>query len=276
MRATFRKEKLSMEPLKERERKILNYMKDEIKKKGYPPTVREICTALGIKSTSTTHKDIENLELKGYIKKDPAKPRALMIIDPDPVGDEGDSANKHYDNSKDERFDVVDVPVVGRIAAGTPILAVQNIEDTIPVPARFLSRGNNFMLTVKGESMVEAGILDGDYILVQQQDTANNDTIENNPEHVEKFMAATTKGYEYAIENPEDAAQIIHKYAPDYDIEMLTRSQKYLADKYSEGVERWGVMKDEVWDGYTEFMYESGLIKEMIPASDCYTNQFLK
>ncbi|HHU17384.1 MAG: ABC transporter substrate-binding protein [Anaerovoracaceae bacterium] len=105
---------------------------------------------------------------------------------------------------------------------------------------------------------------------------ANNDTIENNPEHVEKFMAATTKGYEYAIENPEDAAQIIHKYAPDYDIEMLTRSQKYLADKYSEGVERWGVMKDEVWDGYTEFMYESGLIKEMIPASDCYTNQFLK
>ncbi|HHU17390.1 MAG: transcriptional repressor LexA [Anaerovoracaceae bacterium] len=166
-----------MEPLKERERKILNYMKDEIKKKGYPPTVREICTALGIKSTSTTHKDIENLELKGYIKKDPAKPRALMIIDPDPVGDEGDSANKHYDNSKDERFDVVDVPVVGRIAAGTPILAVQNIEDTIPVPARFLSRGNNFMLTVKGESMVEAGILDGDYILVQQQDTANNGDI---------------------------------------------------------------------------------------------------
>lgn len=105
---------------------------------------------------------------------------------------------------------------------------------------------------------------------------ANNDMIKNNPELVEKFMAATTKGYEYAIENPEDAAQIIHKYAPDYDIEMLKKSQKYLADKYSEGVERWGTMKDEVWDRYTEFMYESGLIKEMIPASDCYTNQFLK
>jgi len=166
-----------MEPLKERERKILKYMKDEIKKKGYPPTVREMCTALGIKSTSTTHKDLENLELKGYIKKDPAKPRALMIIDPDSDVGEGNSADAHSTNDKDVRSDVVDVPVVGRIAAGTPILAVQNIEDTIPVPARFLSRGNSFMLTVKGESMVEAGILDGDYILVHQQDVANNGDI---------------------------------------------------------------------------------------------------
>lgn len=166
-----------MEPLKERERKILNYMKEEIRKKGYPPTVREICTALGIKSTSTTHKDIENLELKGYIKKDPAKPRALMIIDPETEGSEKDTASIPYDNGNDERLDIVDVPVVGRIAAGTPILAVQNIEDTIPVPARFLPRGNSFMLTVKGESMVEAGILDGDYILVHQQDTANNGDI---------------------------------------------------------------------------------------------------
>lgn len=166
-----------MEPLKERERKILKYMKDEIKKKGYPPTVREMCTALGIKSTSTTHKDLENLELKGYIKKDPAKPRALMIIDPDSDVGEGNSADAHSTNDKDGRSDVVDVPVVGRIAAGTPILAVQNIEDTIPVPARFLSRGNSFMLTVKGESMVEAGILDGDYILVHQQDVANNGDI---------------------------------------------------------------------------------------------------
>ncbi|MDD4564534.1 MAG: transcriptional repressor LexA [Eubacteriales bacterium] len=166
-----------MEELKDRERRILKYMKDEIKKKGYPPTVREMCSALGIKSTSTTHKDIENLELKGYIKKDPAKPRALMIIDTDTAGDEGHAANECSANVQYERTDVVDVPVVGRIAAGTPILAEQNIDDSIPVPARFLSRGNSFMLTVKGESMVEAGILDGDYILVHQQNTANNGDI---------------------------------------------------------------------------------------------------
>lgn len=169
-----------MEPLKDRERKILTYMKDEIKKKGYPPTVREMCTALGIKSTSTTHKDLENLEMKGYIKKDPAKPRALMIIDPDTgssfrVGEETPAA--YGRNDRPDRADVIDVPVVGRIAAGTPILAEQNVDDTIPVPARFLSKGSNFMLTVKGESMVEAGIMDGDYILVQQQNTANNGDI---------------------------------------------------------------------------------------------------
>ncbi|MDD4564528.1 MAG: ABC transporter substrate-binding protein [Eubacteriales bacterium] len=104
----------------------------------------------------------------------------------------------------------------------------------------------------------------------------NHDMIENNPELAEKFMSATAKGYEYVIENPEDAALIIQKYAPDYDLNMLTKSQKYLAGKYSEGAERWGLMKDEVWNGYTEFMYENGLIEEMIPASDCYTNQFLK
>lgn len=169
-----------MEPLKDRERKILTYMKEEIRKKGYPPTVREMCTALGIKSTSTTHKDLENLERKGYIKKDPAKPRALMIIDPDSghrfeVHEEIPAAYGSSDRT--ERSDVVDVPVIGRIAAGTPILAEQNIEDTIPVPSRFLSKGNSFMLTVKGESMVEAGIMDGDYILVQQQNTANNGDI---------------------------------------------------------------------------------------------------
>jgi repressor LexA len=169
-----------MEPLKDRERRILTYMKDEIRKKGYPPTVREMCSALGIKSTSTTHKDLENLELKGYIKKDPAKPRALMIMDPDTghrfeVREETPAVYGVSDRA--ERADVVDVPVVGRIAAGTPILAEQNIEDTIPVPARFLSNGNNFMLTVRGESMVEAGILDGDYILVNQQNTANNGDI---------------------------------------------------------------------------------------------------
>jgi repressor LexA len=166
-----------MEALKDRERKILTYMKDEIKKKGYPPTVREMCTALGIKSTSTTHKDLENLEMKGYIKKDPAKPRALMIIDPETGKSFGESGAAEPAREQMERADVVDVPVIGRIAAGTPILAEQNIDDTIPVPVRFLPKGNSFMLTVRGESMIEAGIMDGDYILVHQQNTANNGEI---------------------------------------------------------------------------------------------------
>jgi repressor LexA len=166
-----------MEPLKDRERKILTYMKEEIRKKGYPPTVREMCTALGIKSTSTTHKDLENLELKGYIKKDPSKPRALMIIDPDTGKSEGEAVNVPQAAETADRTDVVDIPVIGRIAAGTPILAEQNIDDTIPVPSRFLPKGNSFMLTVRGESMVEAGIFDGDYILVHQQNTADNGDI---------------------------------------------------------------------------------------------------
>lgn len=164
-----------MEKLKEREQKILTYMKNEIREKGYPPTVREICTALGIKSTSTAHKYIDNLEKKGYIKKDPAKPRALMIIDSEAEAAGLEKVSSPIENA--ERTDIADIPVVGRIAAGSPILADENVEDTFPVPTRYLPKGNNFMLTVKGESMVDAGIFDGDYILVNQQNSANNGDI---------------------------------------------------------------------------------------------------
>lgn len=164
-----------MAVLKEREQRILNYMKDEIKTKGYPPTVREICSALNIKSTSTAHKDIENLVKQGYLVKDPSKPRALMVVDP--AGDSGNSENTYSNVSSYSRNDIVDIPVVGRVAAGTPILAEQNIEDTFPIPERYASPGNNYMLRVKGESMIEAGIMDGDLILVQQSDTANNGEI---------------------------------------------------------------------------------------------------
>ncbi|MGI6258139.1 MAG: transcriptional repressor LexA [Anaerovoracaceae bacterium] len=161
-----------MNKLKERESKILNYMKDEIRKKGYPPTVREICNALQIKSTSTVHKDIESLVRAGFIVKDPSKPRALMVV-------EEQSAHPVRDEvvAKETRNDIVDIPVVGQIAAGTPILAESNVDDSFPVPSRFIGKGVNFMLTVKGESMVEAGIMDGDYILVEQQNTANNGDI---------------------------------------------------------------------------------------------------
>ncbi|MGN1143861.1 MAG: transcriptional repressor LexA [Anaerovoracaceae bacterium] len=164
-----------MDKLKERERKILNYMKEEIRTKGYPPTVREICAAVGIKSTSTAHKDIESLVRQGYLVKDPSKPRALMVVDPH--ADRKKAAVPAGDVSALNRTDVVEIPVVGRVAAGTPILAEENIEDTFPIPARYAAGGTSYMLKVRGESMIEAGIMDGDLILVQQQENAQNGEI---------------------------------------------------------------------------------------------------
>jgi len=162
-----------MNKSKQREEQILRFMREEIRRKGYPPTVREICQELGIKSTSTVHKDLKNLELAGLIKKDPSKPRALMLVDKEPAP--GTVPAPSYADA--ERTDVVDIPVIGSIAAGTPILAEENIEDTFPIPARMVTEGTNFMLRVKGESMIEAGIMDGDYILVHQQPDANNGDI---------------------------------------------------------------------------------------------------
>lgn len=160
-----------MSNLKDREQKILTFMKSEIKTKGYPPTVREICTALGIKSTSTVHKDIASLVDQGYLKKDPSKPRALMVVDTE----ETTSAPSTQVNVE-EREDIIDIPIVGRVAAGTPILAEQNIEDSFPIPARYAGR-SNFMLRVRGESMINVGIMDGDLILVEEQQTARNGEI---------------------------------------------------------------------------------------------------
>ena len=104
---------------------------------------------------------------------------------------------------------------------------------------------------------------------------ANRKTLEEKPDMVRRFLAATEKGYEYAIANPEESAKILHKYAPDYSLEMLTMSQEYLGPKYAEDSERWGLMKDQVWDNYTEFMAEYGVIDQVIPADQCYTNEFL-
>ncbi len=166
--------------LKEREQKILDYMKNEIRTKGYPPTVREICASLGIKSTSTVHKDIESLVRQGYLKKDPSKPRALMVVDPsDKTGHTQPARGYSYDFSGagSSVSDVVEIPIVGRVAAGTPILAEENIEDTFPIPARFAAGGVNYMLKVRGESMIEAGIMDGDLILVQKTEDAHNGEI---------------------------------------------------------------------------------------------------
>lgn len=163
--------------LTEREQRILEYIKKEIKSKGYPPTVREMCLSLGIKSTSTVHKDMHQLEKKGAIRKDPSKPRAIEILDSTYYPKEKEQLIHPDINANIESTNVVNIPVVGKIAAGQPILADQNIEDNFPVPSNFMGRGNHFMLTVKGDSMIEAGIFDGDYILVEQQNIARNGEI---------------------------------------------------------------------------------------------------
>ena len=155
--------------LKEREKKILEFMEAEIVEKGYPPTVREICHAVNIKSTSTAHKDINSLVEKGYLKKDPSKPRALMLVQ-EKVGE---VLNDIREEAEVEEQPVVNVPVVGRVAAGVPITAEENIEGTFPVPAQY-AVGTCFMLRVRGTSMINIGIMDGDYILVRSQNTAEN------------------------------------------------------------------------------------------------------
>ena len=158
--------------LNKRERAILDYIEKQAKKNGYPPSVREIGKAVGLKSTATVHGYLEKLELKGYIKKESQKGRTLKLL-------KGSSGKAPVDSSKDyyTNKELVDVPVVGKITAGAPILAVENITDTFPIPIDFVGNAESFMLTVRGESMIEAGILDGDYILVKRQNTANNGEI---------------------------------------------------------------------------------------------------
>ena len=150
---------MSYGKISDKQREILEFMKSEILNKGYPPTVRDICEAVHLKSTSSVHSHLETLEKNGYIRRDPTKPRAIEIID---------------DNFNLTRREMVNVPLVGKVAAGEPILATENIESYFPIPAEFMPNVESFMLRVQGESMINAGIFDGDNILVQRQDTARN------------------------------------------------------------------------------------------------------
>ncbi len=154
-----------MKKSEQRQNDILAFMKKTIAAKGYSPTVREICAALEIKSTSTVHSDIKALEDKGLVKKDPAKPRTVLPVE------------NEYIKTAEVSYDTVALPVVGRVAAGEPILAEQNIVDEMPIPARFVGSGNNFILTVHGDSMVNVGINDGDYLIVQESHEASNGEI---------------------------------------------------------------------------------------------------
>jgi len=150
--------------LTEQQKKILDYIKNEVNFKGYPPSVREICLAVGLKSTSTVHGHLAKLEKNGFIRRDPTKPRAIELLD-------------HSDIDKNYFKSIAQIPMVGKVTAGDPILAVENIEDYFPVPKEFVDESNHFILTIKGDSMINAGILDGDYVLVKQQNTANNGDI---------------------------------------------------------------------------------------------------
>lgn len=147
-----------------KQQEILDFMKLQILKKGYPPTVREICIAVNLRSTSSVFSHLNKLEKEGYIRRDPAKPRAIEIVD--------EAFNKER---KD--MNIVNIPIVGQVAAGKPILATQNIESYFPMPSEYVPLNPCFMLKIKGESMKNAGIFDGDTIMVEEQNTANDGDI---------------------------------------------------------------------------------------------------
>ncbi len=146
--------------LQGKSQEILDFIKQQQMEKGYPPSVREICEAVGLKSTSTVHGHLDRLEKKGHIRRDKTKPRAIEILDDDMYFMQGQ--------------DLVYVPVVGRVTAGQPILAVENIEETFPLPSQYLPNSDVFMLKVEGESMIGAGIFDGDQVIVKKQEYAEN------------------------------------------------------------------------------------------------------
>ena len=158
--------------LGKREKAILKFIEKQIIANSYPPSVREIGKAVGLSSTATVHGYLEKLEQKGYIKKESQKGRTLRLIK-GIIGDKKKQEDKEFYSGRE----MVEVPVIGKITAGAPILAVENVTDTFPIPIDFVGNSESFMLTVRGESMIEAGILDGDYILVKKQSTANNGEI---------------------------------------------------------------------------------------------------
>ncbi|MBI1630342.1 transcriptional repressor LexA [Bacillus safensis] len=153
-----------MTKLSKRQLDILKFIKDEVKSKGYPPSVREIGEAVGLASSSTVHGHLARLETKGLIRRDPTKPRAIEVLDEEEMNI--------------PRSAVMNVPVIGKVTAGLPITAVENVEEYFPLPETFAAPDEQvFMLEIMGESMIDAGILDKDYVIVRQQSTANNGDI---------------------------------------------------------------------------------------------------
>ncbi len=156
---------MNYDGLSDKQIKIIEYIKNELMLRGYPPSIREICQAVGLSSTSSVHAHLNTLEEKGYVKKGNNKRRALELIDADDI-----CCNM-------PKKEIINVPIVGTVTAGSPILAVENVEDTLPISIDFVGNKESYVLKVKGESMIEAGILNGDYVIVNQQHTADNGDI---------------------------------------------------------------------------------------------------
>lgn len=154
-----------VEGLTDRQRQILEYVAEKVAERGYPPSVREVCDALGLASSSTVHSHLQALQRKGYLRIDPTKPRAIEVLFDAETG------------LPAERRPARSVPLVGRIAAGAPILAEENVEEIYPMPTDLVGDGTIFMLEVHGESMIDAGIMDGDYVIIRQQPTAHSGEI---------------------------------------------------------------------------------------------------
>ncbi|MCR8641597.1 transcriptional repressor LexA [Paenibacillus sp. N1-5-1-14] len=170
-----------MSKVSQRQLAILDFIKTEVKAKGYPPSVREIGEAVGLASSSTVHGHLDRLERKGLIRRDPTKPRAIEVLH----GNDNENGIENFPS-------VARVPLIGKVTAGLPITATENIEDYFPLPAHLVKEDNVFMLSVMGESMVDAGIHDGDYVIVRQQQTAHNGEIvvamtEENEATVKRF-----------------------------------------------------------------------------------------
>lgn len=192
-----------MDELTSRQQEILKYITKEIKKKGYPPSVREIGQAVGLKSSSTVHAHLEKLQSLGYLRRDPTKPRALEVL--------------RQNDAPDLTPNVVPVPIVGRVTAGEPILAVENIEEYFPLPQHFTSYKDLFMLKVRGDSMTGAGIFDGDLVLAHKTPFAQNGDIvvalvENDEATVKRFFVEPGNKYRLQPENP--------RYSPLYPHSM--------------------------------------------------------
>jgi repressor LexA len=190
--------------LTDRQRQVLDYIRRTVSERGYPPTVREIGDAVGLSSPSTIHSHLAALVKAGAIRKDPTKPRAIEILEPAPVAPA----------ARPERRDIRDVPLLGRIAAGRPILATEDLEEVMPLPTELVGTGPLFMLTVKGDSMIDAGILDGDHVVVRSQPDASQGEI----------VAALVDGEEATVKRFErrGGTVVLHSENPNYEPMVFT------------------------------------------------------
>jgi repressor LexA len=190
--------------LSDRQRQVLDYIRTTVAERGYPPSVREIGEAVGLSSPSTVHSHLSSLVAMGAIRRDPTKPRAIEVLDPAHVP----AIDPAMDRPAAERDDLRDVPLVGRIAAGSPLLATEDIEDVYPLPESLVGSGPVFMLTVRGDSMVDAGILDGDLVVIRRQPHAESGEI----------VAALVDGEEATVKRffSRDGAVVLQAENPAY------------------------------------------------------------